>query len=73
MTLQYRHNTRTLSEKIKFISTRNRKKKSLYFLLLKLVQINCIFADNVRIVFIKYRRLGITLKVLLQTKSVVDM
>ena len=32
MTLQYRHNTRTLSEKIKFISTRSKQKEKVALL-----------------------------------------
>jgi hypothetical protein len=52
--LQYKRNVRTLSGDVKFIGTRLKTEKklvkgSLFFLLLKLVQINFILADNVRI------------------------
>ena len=60
LTLQDKHKIRTLSLNIKFICTRceNRPEKlakgSLLCLFLKLVQINFIFTDNVRILYIYY-------------------
>ena len=55
--MQYKRNVRTLSGDVKLIGTRLKTEKklvkgSLFFLLLKLVQINFILADNVRILSI---------------------
>ena len=55
-TLQDKHNIRTLSLNIKFICTRcfrheKLAKGSLFCLFLKLVELNIIFTDNVRILY----------------------
>jgi hypothetical protein len=61
LTLQDKHNIRTLvvKYKINLYSLRNRPEKlvvgSLFCLFLKLVQINFIFTDNVRILYIYLR------------------
>ena len=54
LTLEDKHNIRTLSLNIKFICTRceTSLKSSLFCLFLKLVQIKFIFTDNVRILYI---------------------
>jgi hypothetical protein len=56
LTLQDKRNIRTLSLNIKFICTRCETglKSSLFCLFLKLVQINFIFTDNVRILYMYY-------------------
>ena len=57
-TLQDKHNIRTLSLNIKFICTRCETgwKARQRLAILKLVQINCIFTDNVRILYIYWLR-----------------
>jgi hypothetical protein len=60
--LHYKSNLRTVSLdiKINLYSLRNRLEKlakgSLFYLFLKLVQINFIFSDNVRILYIWYQK-----------------
>jgi hypothetical protein len=63
LTLQDKHNIRTLSLNIKFICTRCETglKSSLFCLFIKIVQINFIFTDNVRILYIYSHQTAITL------------
>ena len=48
MTLQYEHNIRSWSKNIQFMSTCLETQSKAHFVFIKLVQVSCIFAYNVR-------------------------